>query len=335
MWYDIFISVGREQRKDKGEDACAFCGTENAAMIGVFDGLGGSGARRYPAYRENTGAYMASRAVAGFVKEWFSKDYATAEPAEPELRACIEAALDACSRHSGTPGGRLKGIKGSIFHEFPTTAAIAVCRPQMQDGKVRDYIVDYIWAGDSRGYLLCENGLVQITTDDADEEDIRSSMNSDAPMNNVISHSEPWELHRERLLVRTPGIVITATDGSFGYWSSPMELEHILLKTMRDSENAMDWQDKLDEEINSVAGDDFTLLGLAFGFDTFENMKAKFNNRLQILEKDYIKQMKKLNHESAPDYEKLLDLWETYSKTYLWEVEKVQHSSQAGIKVYP
>ena len=54
-----------------GEDAISYSINGKASYVGVFDGVGGSGARRYESRYHKTGAYLASRLVAEEVKKWF------------------------------------------------------------------------------------------------------------------------------------------------------------------------------------------------------------------------------------------------------------------------
>lgn len=312
MWHDFILSLGREQIHGAGEDAHAFSIENNAGTIGVFDGLGGSGARKYTNYNDHSGAYMASRAVAGAFRDWSTSLLACEGVDDSDLKKRITANLQYIKDNADETERSF--IKGSISREFPTTAAMAVVIPRGER-----YSVDYIWAGDSRGYLLTEQGLIQITSDDVEKTDIRSSMSADVPMTNVISLSHPWYLTNEVIHEQTAGIVITATDGCFGYWRSPMDFEYQLVNTFLESDSFFDWEKRLDDAIQSVTGDDFTLCALAFGFKSIANMKESFKARRNYLKEVYIEPMDKLNPEDSEDYERILDMWEKYSETYLWK----------------
>ena len=68
---DCLFRVYKEKIPENGEDSYCFCIREDSLLLGVFDGCGGSGAKRYLSYCEKTGAYIGARAVAGAVKTWF------------------------------------------------------------------------------------------------------------------------------------------------------------------------------------------------------------------------------------------------------------------------
>lgn len=300
FWLDSTLILGREKIADHGEDAWVYDAGEDRVMVGAFDGLGGSGAKRYEAYDGRTGAYIASRAAADAADEWLRGG----ELSEESLHRSICEELRAYKAGAGTPGGAV--IKGSMTREFPTTVSVAVCRPAA-DGVT----ADFYWAGDSRGYILDENGLKQITRDDVnDADDILAQMDSDGVMNNLASLSKAWTLHRTRREHIPAGIVFTATDGCFGYVRTPMEFEYQLLETMCAAECVDDWQNRLEDTLRECAGDDFTLLGVIFGYGEFSAMQRRFRPRLEWLRKTYIEPL-----ETAAPAE-INAMWLNYSRSY-------------------
>ena len=60
---DFIFSVNGEKIEGYGEDACTIEVDENKALLGVFDGCGGVGSRKYAEHNNMTGAYIASRKV--------------------------------------------------------------------------------------------------------------------------------------------------------------------------------------------------------------------------------------------------------------------------------
>ena len=170
---------------------------------------------------------------------------------------------------------------------------------------------DFYWAGDSRGYILDETGLKQITRDDVnDADDILAQMDSDGVMNNLASLSKAWTLHRTRREHIPAGIAFTATDGCFGYVRTPMEFEYQLLETMCAAECVDDWQNRLEDTLRECAGDDFTLLGVIFGYGEFSAMQRRFRPRLEWLRKTYIEPL-----ETAAPAE-INAMWLNYSRSY-------------------
>lgn len=300
FWLDSTLILGREKIADHGEDAWVYDAGEDRVMVGAFDGLGGSGAKRYEAYDGRTGAYIASRAAADAADEWLRGG----ELSEENLHRSICEELRAYKTGAGTPGGAV--IKGSMTREFPTTVSVAVCRPAA-DGVT----ADFYWAGDSRGYILDETGLKQITRDDVnDADDILAQMDSDGVMNNLASLSKAWTLHRTRREHIPAGIAFTATDGCFGYVRTPMEFEYQLLETMCAAECVDDWQNRLEDTLRECAGDDFTLLGVIFGYGEFSAMQRRFRPRLEWLRKTYIEPL-----ETAAPAE-INAMWLNYSRSY-------------------
>lgn len=300
FWLDSTLILGREKIADHGEDAWVYDVGEDRVMVGAFDGLGGSGAKRYEAYDGRTGAYIASRAAADAADAWLRGG----ELSEENLHRSICEELRAYKAGAGTPGGAV--IKGSMTREFPTTVSVAVCRPAA-DGVT----ADFYWAGDSRGYILDENGLKQITRDDVnDADDILAQMDSDGVMNNLASLSKAWTLHRTRREHIPAGIAFTATDGCFGYVRTPMEFEYQLLETMCAAECVDDWQNRLEDTLRECAGDDFTLLGAIFGYGEFSAMQRRFRPRLEWLRKTYIEPL-----ETAAPAE-INAMWLNYSRSY-------------------
>lgn len=300
FWLDSTLILGREKIADHGEDAWVYDVGEDRVMVGAFDGLGGSGAKRYEAYDGRTGAYIASRAAADAADAWLRGG----ELSEESLHRSICEELRAYKAGAGTPGGAV--IKGSMTREFPTTVSVAVCRPAA-DGVT----ADFYWAGDSRGYILDENGLTQITRDDVnDADDILAQMDSDGVMNNLASLSKAWTLHRTRREHIPAGIAFTATDGCFGYVRTPMEFEYQLLETMCAAECVDDWQNRLEDTLRECAGDDFTLLGVIFGYGEFSAMQRRFRPRLEWLRKTYIEPL-----ETAAPAE-INAMWLNYSRSY-------------------
>ena len=68
---DALFVMCSDAYEGEGEDSYCCSYDEDAALIGVFDGCGGLGARQYDKYDNHTGAYMASRLVSGAVYDWF------------------------------------------------------------------------------------------------------------------------------------------------------------------------------------------------------------------------------------------------------------------------
>ena len=60
---DFHIYVYKEMIDENGEDSGFYGFTDKHALMSVFDGCGGIGAKKYPSMDNRSGAYLASRAA--------------------------------------------------------------------------------------------------------------------------------------------------------------------------------------------------------------------------------------------------------------------------------
>ena len=288
---NLIFSVAEEMVKNNGEDHFYYDIKNNNFIIAALDGCGGSGSKKYENYSGKTGAYIASRAVCGGIKSWFCQSHTGTE-----LPQFIHEALSVCTHYADKTGR----ILGTLGKAFPTTAALI--SGSWDADKIS---VNCFWAGDSRCYMLNSNGLHQLTKDDLDDEDAMSNLTNDGVMTNVINASTAFELHSKTLVLKEPCILLTATDGCFGYLNSPMEFEYLLVDSLVKSRNVFEWKIALNERMHSIAGDDYTLCVAGYGFDDFEEIRHVFAKRNETLVKNYINPSNDVN-----------TLWEAYKKEY-------------------
>lgn len=313
---DFRILVAGEMVKDHGEDNFYSVMGENCAVAAVFDGSGGIGSRKYPKYMDHTGAYMASRAVSGALHDWFHESMEkSTESSGSGLAKGREAAAQMkeymlrAMRVVGKYGGETSRIFGTMVKDFPTTAAIAVVR-DTEDGTE----IQCFWAGDSRVYLLDRNGLAQLTEDDLEGKNAMSNLQSDGALTNVVSLDSSFEIHYSRPLrfrEKEAYSIFAASDGCFGYVPTPMDFEDLLLGTLEESQSVNSFERKLDENIRSIAGDDYSLAWISFGYGDYPQMKEVLKARRQLLQKDYIQPM--VENSSLEMQEKL---WTKYRVSY-------------------
>lgn len=299
------LVIACESRPGNGEDSYAAAVSDNAAFLGVFDGCGGSGARSYSEYGGKTGAYIASRAAAEAAinrfGEWTGKENPGPPPID-RLKNDIDEVLTQYRSESETHSM----LRGSLSKEFPTTIASEFILPDAEDDNVLK--VDFAWAGDSRCYVLTPAGLRQASTDDLSVTDAYRNLSEDAALLNVISASHSYKINERKLKIRKPCILFTATDGCFGYLRTPMEFERMLIGTLIESKSVSEWKEYLTSEIGKVAGDDYTMCALAFGFESFENMQKLFRERLQYLQTEY--------PVTETDPAALEAMWNVYKESY-------------------
>lgn len=299
---DCIIEIYKEKNPYNGEDAYVYALNDCAVMVGVFDGCGGAGAKRHAKLQGKTGAYLASRIVSGTVKDWFA-EFNGNDTEEPEntIKQKIVQNLQMCHSIAGEESKLLS----PMVKVFPTTAAFAYCSEDR--GKMS---VDYFWAGDSRVYLLDCDGLAQLSVDDLSVPDAMENLYDDGVMTNVISKSKDFSIHHHRISLEKPGIIFAATDGCFGYVSSPMEFEYMLIESMLASQNVEEWELNLSERIGRVAGDDYTMSGVALDYGSFSEMRTSFIDRGNELYREYISGIKELSREQKTM------LWNRFKGTY-------------------
>ena len=201
--------------------------------------------------------------------------------------------------------GEKTQLIGMISKSFPTTVAAAVCYP-----RGNNLAVDVYWAGDSRVYLLNEDGLAQLSEDDLGGIDAMENLTMDGILTNSISLSKDFEIHSTQIFLQKPGVVFTATDGCFGYFSTPMEFEFLLLRTMLAADTVEQWENDLKEQIGAAAGDDYSIRGIIYGFKSFDVLKRSFLGYAKQFHKRYIENLEWMT------YEEKLRSWQQYKHTY-------------------
>lgn len=300
-YFDQMVCVHEEMIEDNGEDSYFYSINENVVAGGVFDGCGGSGARKYDAYDGHTGAYVGSRILSGVTCDYMNEKAQTVYDTEwtAQLKSAYQDGLLLYKQSSGAG----KGFKGTMIKDFPSTAAFAASYPGPEG-----LVTRYIWAGDSRGYILTEKGLCQVTEDDLEGEDALSNLTNDGVLTNVISASEDFTLHTKTITYDGPCIIVNATDGCFNYLSSPMEFEYILLDTMMRAHSPNEWQQNFSDYIRKVTGDDYTMTCACFGYGAFQNMQAAYDSRYRSLYEKYVAKW------AAYDEQQRLRLWQEYQQ---------------------
>ena len=294
---DFQISFCEGKKEDNGEDSEKHVLTERSALIGVFDGCGGAGARVYENLSNKTGAYIASRAVADAFEDWFEEGSGSQEKLVEKLTEYLRI----CESLSGAKDQLI----GMISKKLPTTAAAAVLTAGTQ---VVD--TDLYWAGDSRLYLLDQDGLAQLTEDDLGGIDAFDNLSEDGVLTNMINLSTDFSIHHGRYTVRRPSIVFAATDGCFGYLPSPMAFEYLLLSTLMNSRSVEEWEQTLVHEIGEIAGDDYSISGISMGFGSLDNLKKTLMPRMDYVYRTYIE------GSEEKDRDRLLEEWQTYRTSY-------------------
>lgn len=306
---DSIFVVNGEMIPDNGEDSYAFSVSGNYGMVSVFDGCGGIGSRKYDIYNNKTGAYISSHIAAKAFYEWFKEFSSKNQMISGNIMGSIcrdiqkrfTAELKAVDEK--TPKSL---IKGSLTRDFPTTASAVMLIKQ--DEKLYS---SFIWAGDSRGFILTPSGLSQMTRDDIEgEEDALSNLSNDGRLSNVISSDGNYHINCIMGGLPREGMLITATDGCFGYFLTPMEFEYMLVETLCLANSIEEWKTELDKYIRRVTGDDYTMGVIVYGYSSFKTLKKSYAERKKYLYRNYISKLKGITEEEK-NY-----LWNEYKKDY-------------------
>ena len=308
------LSIQYSPAPERLEDCFALLDDSQSAFLCVADGCGGLGSRRYPELNNQTGASLAARLVVEAASGWWRQGQTTPHTLEQGQKAMtalvpwLEQALNDFSRAHPQTGSR---IVGSMQRELPTTLCMAL---STQEGESRQELC-FVWAGDSRGYVLDGRGLHQCTQDH-----VRGQLNAfdslyrDAPLSNLLSAGRTPRLSARHLCVNRPCVVIVATDGAFGGLRTPMEMEMMLIDTLLAAKTQAGWQRKITTVLKKAANDDATLLMQPCGFETFEAMQRHFQIRRGFLQKQFITQARR-KRENLPYVE---GRWQAYRQGYDW-----------------
>lgn len=300
-----------EARAAHGEDNWCFGFSQDAGIVAVFDGCGGSGARQHKIYGDHSEAYMASRLCAGAVYECVQKYFPGSVPTEQFVQETLLPFIRQRLTANVPPEGNMR-ISG--LRTLPSTMAAALIR-QCPDGMVE---ISPVWAGDSRVYLLDATGLSQLTTDDTNQPDPLEGLYDDGTLLNVICADRPVKLNCRTIRVKPPFMVLAASDGCFGYVSTPMEFEGMILHTMLETSSVAQWEDQLQRLIASFAGDDHTMVLASFGYGSFQAMQKCFAGRYAQLRQQYLDTVWATPWE---DRDTRRRLWSEYRENYMKYIE--------------
>lgn len=309
------LSVSYSVLPNEGEDSFVLRSDGHGSFLCVADGCGGLGGKRYEGLAGRSGAYLASRLVTRAFSGWAEERRPM--PLTPEEGAVLLRELEhdfqdiLCGFARRNCVGDIGRIVGSMQRCLPTTLCAAIT----QEGAACWRDLCFLWAGDSRGYVLDENGLHQCTQDDLrGDPDPFDSLYRDVPLNNLLSADQPIKLGMRRLRAPLPCVVLAVTDGAYGCLSTPMEFEMLLLNALRSATSYDSWSRKLTNALRKLAHDDATILCQPCGFHSFPAMKQLLMLRREVLQASYITPVRRRAHNSAFARDK----WLAYQAQYDW-----------------
>lgn len=335
----ISFNFNVPKKQDKGEDAlpgCDFLTDTGKGFLFSSDGAGGAGSRLYKkGDQEHTGAKLASVAVgevSSFLgREWI-EERLKLDTFGKEFRKEVDKRFKTYRDIYDSPK---PNFRGGMIKEFPCTLS-TVFFNRTKEG----YTVNSFWAGDSRNYVCLESGFVQLTKDDLKTGgDPLKNLRDDSPMSNLIHGDGQYEINSVKFDLKSNKIVlISCTDGCFGYFKTPMDFELNFLSKLISSEDKEKFKGNLIEGYSEVSGDDFSMSFIAVGFESFSELKEYFSVRYNELEAEMQRIInKRLEIEKLKkDKDKLteqIDLFESENleeEDQVWEVYKQKLMSGCG-----
>lgn len=314
-----------EKREGYGEDSPPLSIIRNNLFaVGVFDGMGGSGAAVCKSKYEgtHTKAYVASRIIQEEITN-FIKEKVVDEINSEGIKNTAKKRLEEEKKNFQT---KASGLRSKLVRDYPTTLAIIIaCNNENGSHTIKSY-----WAGDSRNYLWTQEGFYQISKDDLDAEfDPLENLRNDGALSNCICADRDFHINAKEIEnVTGKFIILSATDGCFNYFPTPMHFHEILLTGLKKSTDKKNWENFCKEKISAVTGDDVSLSLMAIGFEDFNDLKNSFEHteiscikKIEDAQKKIEDLSKKL--EDAKDCIEILiqDEWNKYKMIYMKYVE--------------
>ncbi len=313
----MLLALWSEKIEGKGEDAfpASLVDEENGTgIIAVADGLGGAGSTPYQIGEKIfSGAYLASRLAIQIAEQTFVEQNPNLENFTETLENNLKKSFQLKIAQLDDKRSKLRT---RLIKRLPTTIAGLVFR--IQEGKIiaeNVYRVEAFWAGDSRVYVLRKTGLQQISQDNLIEDlDAFENLLQDAPIANCISAEGDFQLCKQKIIFQEPIVLITATDGCFGYLPTPLHFEYYLLATLHHPRicTLELWQEALLWAFEAKAADDISLALVTLGYASFEELKFATLDRLIELKKLIFSQ-------KTPQ-----EQWQEYKKKYYEVATSIQ-----------
>ena len=282
---------------DQGEDSDPILRDgPDLGLLGVFDGMGGAGGTVYETPEgRRTGAYLASRIARDVVEQrmldllepdWHLNGKAAARNLQHSVLQALKQRLQELNPAPSS-------LRSRLIRALPTTMAVVALQRTQPGGPT--WAGHVFWAGDSRAYVFESRGASQLSTDDLrDPGDALANLRRDSVVSNALSADTEFHINYRRVELRSPFLVVCATDGCFGYVRTPMHFEYLVLSHLLEARNTEAWSSALQAEIAAVTGDDAAMSTLGVGADLNE-FQELFSPRVAELASDFIEPLNELS----------------------------------------
>ena len=282
---------------DQGEDSDPILRDgPDLGLLGVFDGMGGAGGTVYETPEgRRTGAYLASRIARDVVEQrmldllepdWHLNGKAAARNLQHSVQQALKQRLQELNPAPSS-------LRSRLIRALPTTMALVALQRTQPGGPT--WAGHVFWAGDSRAYVFESAGASQLSTDDLrDPGDALANLRQDSVVSNALSADTEFHINYRRVELRSPFLVVCATDGCFGYVRTPMHFEYLVLSHLLGARNTEGWSSALQAEIAAVTGDDAAMSMLGVGAD-LEEFQKLFAPRVVELASDFIEPLDELS----------------------------------------
>jgi hypothetical protein len=318
-----------EKISSKGEDALPTLLKDskvgNYLLLSVYDGMGGAGSTTYEKESFKTGAAIASELAKKVNEELFlelaSADSFNISDYPKKLEQALKTRFKEKIQEIDAKESRLKS---SLIKRLPTTIA-GIIADVSNEQQVK--IVSF-WAGDSRNFIIDgHKGMMLISKDDITSKGDSSVI--DAPLSNSVNADTEFYINQREITSSNKIVLLSATDGCFGYFNSLLHFECQLLECILFSEgNIEEFKANLSNAIKEVTQDDFSMSILSLGYESFSELSKDIHIDLRIRKlEQWIEPLSrlehKINHQQA-EVSKLRDemlaaqknTWEQYKAGY-------------------
>lgn len=313
------VMINEEQLKGKGEDSVLGIIQPNVSLFVSLDGCGGAGAQQYSSAGGMSGARISAEHTGMALRSWFLNSgygfIGTGLRSDKEIAAEMRNAICLELRDVEKQlGPSQSSVQSKLSRTFPTTLAAVMV--EAEDTNLLRCVS--FWAGDSRTYIFRCSGLQQTSRDDLrGGRDPFDVLGNDGKLSNIICADGMFEIHSRTDTITEPCIVLTATDGCFSYYASPIQFEWVLLETISQSSGPLDWENRLRKEIGAYAADDYTVSAAVIGFQNWEAVRQAYRFRKEQLETEYLTDIQRALEQD--DQEAHRQIWLRYKHQYMME----------------